>query len=127
MKKRVLIFDDDLYFTEDLADLLAIEGVGSTVANSADDVFMLIDSISNYDAVFLDIMARRGEYLDATYKAETGELLYGLIREKYPDKKVIVISAKNKTDIGIDFSKPNCFYIQKPLSDKISEIFDVLG
>lgn len=124
--KRVLIVEDDKYFSSDLAELLEFEGVQSVVKNTADEFWSELEHLERYDAILLDIMMRKGKKLGANLKGETGELLFKEIRKKDAKINVIVLSAKNKGEIDINFSKHNTNYVAKPLSGSLVEILDLL-
>jgi len=57
--KRILVVDDDKYFTEDLVIFLELDGMNYDVVNSADKLFNMMGSIAKYDVVLLDIMFRK--------------------------------------------------------------------
>ncbi|GAB0151442.1 hypothetical protein [Marinobacterium sp. BA1] len=123
---KVLLLDDDKYFCEDFATLLEMEDVTCDIKNSADDLLEIIDCLNSYKIIFLDIMLRKGSKQDVNNSLETGEILYKLIRDKYPNKKIVIISAKNKEDIKIKIDNILTKYIQKPLSSGINEVFSIL-
>ena len=88
---------------------------------------MVIDNLGNlnqFDAIILDIMMPRGSYLqDEDPLYETGELLYQRIRQQHPTLKVIIISAKNFSDMQIDFAaEDNVDTVSKPFDSTASEL-----
>tara|TARA_B100001059_G_C17827875_1_gene582634 strand:+ start:2408 stop:2785 length:378 start_codon:yes stop_codon:yes gene_type:complete len=124
--KKILIVEDDKYFSSDLAELLEFEGIDSIVKNSADEFWPELNNLDSYDAILLDIMMRKGENLASKSDGETGELLYKEIRSRNKNIKVIVLSAKNKNEISLNFNKPNVCYLAKPLSGSLDELLELL-
>ncbi|WP_462175169.1 response regulator [Pseudoalteromonas gelatinilytica] len=123
--KKVLIVEDDKYFSSDLAELLDFEDITSVVKNSADEFWPELDNLDEYDAILLDIMMRKGTQLSNAGPGETGELLFNEIRRR-SNIKVIVLSAKNKNEINIKFNKKNVKYLAKPLSGNLQELLELL-
>jgi DNA-binding response OmpR family regulator len=124
--KKILIVEDDKYFSADLAELLEFEGITSVVKNTADEFWNELDNLDQYNAILLDIMMRKGDKLKDKLKGETGELLFKEIRKKSANINVIVISAKNKSEIDINFTKNNTNFVAKPLSGSLTEILELL-
>ena len=124
--KTILIVEDDKYFSADLAELLEFEGITSVVKNTADEFWNELDNLDQYNAILLDIMMRKGDKLKDKLKGETGELLFKEIRKKSANINVIVISAKNKSEIDINFTKNNTNFVAKPLSGSLTEILELL-
>lgn len=123
---KVLIVDDDKYFTDDLSIFLEMEGVKADVINQADELFSKVNGLSKYDVVLLDVMFRKGSHAEDTVGLETGEAFYRVFRKIYPNKKVVVVSAKDKENINISFNSLNTLYVPKPLSRSINEILDLV-
>ncbi|MBL4568083.1 MAG: response regulator transcription factor [Porticoccus sp.] len=126
MTKRILIVDDDKYFTEDLSVFLEMEGMQADVINTADELFDRVNDLAAYDVVLLDIMFRKGAYAEESADLETGEAFYNVLRDVYPEKPVIVVSAKNQSEIQINFDNASTMYIRKPLSSTIKEVLDLI-
>lgn len=116
----ILIIEDDAYLTEDLK--FFIKGAGHTcnVYRYADDVMENLENFGQYDVIILDIMMMRGTKIkEDNLDIETGEILYGKIREKYPTKEIIVLSAKDFKAMTVDFSKEaNVATIEKALNEE---------
>ncbi len=121
---KVLLIEDDRFLIDDLKTFIEFEGHSCTAYTGPDQVIDNLDALADFDAIILDIMMSRGSYLqDADLKFETGELLYQRIREKYPDVKMFIISAKNFMDMQIDFAnEANVVTISKPFDSTASEL-----
>lgn len=78
-----------------------------------------IDNLGKFSTIVLDLMMMKGEIIkEVPPEAETGEIIYEEIRKKYPNKKIIIISAKNSKDLSIDIeSDRNLDYYLKPLDE----------
>lgn len=121
---NVLLIEDDRFLIEDLKTFIEYEGHTCTIYTGPDEVIDNIDSLNQFDAIILDIMMSRGRYLQGEdLNLETGELLYQKIRERHPILKVLIISAKNFSDMQIDFaSEENVETISKPFDSTASEL-----
>lgn len=130
--KKVLLIEDDVMLCDDLKFFIEDDGNKCTVFDSSTQVIDSIDSIGDHDIIILDIMMMKGERIREIPKdEETGEELYRRIREKYPNMKFIVLSAKDFSKMKIDFrkergvqilSKPVVEHVIKDLLDKIRSI-----
>jgi CheY-like chemotaxis protein len=125
---NVLIIEDDRFLIEDLRTFIEFEGHTCQAYTGPDEVIEHLDLLGKYDVIILDIMMARGKYLqDDDPALETGELLYQRIRQRYPDIKVVIISAKNFDEMHIDFaSEKNVSSIVKPFSSTASELISKL-
>ena len=121
---NVLLIEDDRFLIEDLKTFIEYEGHTCTIYTGPDEVIDNIDSLDQFDAIILDIMMSRGRYLqEEDLNLETGELLYQKIRERHPQLKFLIISAKNFSDMQIDFaSEENVETISKPFDSTASEL-----
>ena len=121
---NVLLIDDDRFLIDDLKTFIEYAGHTCIIYTGADEVIDNLDSLNQFDAIILDIMMSRGAYLQQEdLSFETGELLYQRIRERHPDLKVIIISAKNFSDMQIDFAmEDNVDTISKPFDSTASEL-----
>lgn len=121
---KILLIEDDRFLIDDLKTFIEYEGHTCTIYTGPDEVIDNLDSLNQFDAIILDIMMSRGSYLqEEDLNLETGELLYQKIRERYPDLKVLIISAKNFDDMQIDFaSEENVEIISKPFDSTASEL-----
>lgn len=124
--KKVLIIEDDRFEADDLQFFVKAEGHQCEVYNTATDVVNNLPEIGKYDVIVLDIMMRKGPQLKkVSQDMETGELLFELIREKYPDIDILVISAKNFRNMKIKFRKEeNVHTLKKPVNEQF--IIDLL-
>jgi CheY-like chemotaxis protein len=124
----VLLIEDDRFLIEDLQTFIEFEGHTCVAFNGPDEVIENLEHLSMYDVIVLDIMMARGSYLqDEDPSMETGELLYQRIREKYPEVRFLIISAKNFDEMHIDFTKEeNVATIAKPFSSTASELISKL-
>lgn len=125
---NVLLIEDDRFLIEDLKTFIEFEGHSCCTYTGPDQVIENIDHLGKYDVIVLDIMMARGKYLqDENLKLETGEILFRRIRNKYPNVKIIIISAKNFNEMSINFDKEkNVSTIVKPFSSTASELISKL-
>ena len=125
---NILLVEDDRFLIDDLKTFIEYEGHTCEVFTGPDEVIDKIDSLGFFDVIILDIMMSRGSYLQQeNVDFETGELLYQKIRDRYPELPVIIISAKNFTDMQINFSaEPNVNTISKPFDSTASELIKLL-
>ena len=125
---NVLLIEDDRFLIEDLKTFIEFEGHTCDAFTGPDEVIENLDHLSRYDVIVLDIMMARGTYLqDENSNLETGELLYQRIRDKYPDMRFLIISAKNFDEMHIDFTQEeNVATIAKPFSSTASELISKL-
>lgn len=121
---NVLLIEDDRFLIDDLKTFIEFEGHVCTIYTGPDQVIEHLKELQQFDVIILDIMMRRGKYLqEEDPDLETGELLYQRIREKLPDQKFLIISAKNFSEMRIDFAKErNVDTITKPFSSTASEL-----
>ena len=121
---KVLLIEDDRFLIEDLKTFIEYEGHVCTIYTGADEVMDNLDSLGQFNAIILDIMMSRGSYFqDENPNYETGELLYEKIRAQYPTLLVLIISAKNFSDMQTDFAaEKNVETISKPFDSTASEL-----
>ena len=124
----VLLIEDDRFLIEDLKTFIEFEGHTCDAFPEPDEVIENLEALAKYDVIVLDIMMARGRYLqEEESDLETGELLYQRIREKYPDIRVLIISAKNFDEMHIDFSREdNVAFIAQPFNSTASELISQL-
>lgn len=102
--KKVLLIEDDKFIIGDLKFFIEAEGNQCEVLTSADQVIDSLGRINDFDCIVLDIMMRKGSRIERVAKdEETGEVLYRKIRERCPEKHIIVISGKHFSKMKIDF------------------------
>ena len=123
---NVLLIEDDRFLIDDLKTFIEFEGHTCTIYEGPDQVIENLRELQQFDVIILDIMMRRGKYLqEEDPDFETGELLYQRIRDELPDQKILIISAKNFSEMQIDFAKErNVDTITKPFSSTASELID---
>lgn len=126
MNKHVVLLDDDKYGAEGFKDILDIEGISCDLYFKADEFMKHIDDLDKYDVVFIDIMLRKGHINIKDPTMETGEYIFDKVRSHYPEKVICVVSAKNISEIKIDFDKDFNIYIGKPLNKKRRAIVRVI-
>ncbi len=127
---NICIIDDDILFTDDMSYLIADAGHKCKTFRDADNVLNQLHGLDKFNMIILDIMMMRGEKLVESYSTDdTGEILHKMIRQKYPTKKIIVISAKSHKNINIDFENDrHTGFIQKPMTeDKINELLNIIS
>lgn len=123
-KRNVLIIEDKKIMADDLRWFAEDEGCECTVCNYADEVMRIWGELGKFDTIVLDLMMRKGELLEIGEEErhlDTGEILFNRIRNEYPDKHIIIITAKTNEDIGVDID--NVPVIYKPLTDDEIEKF----
>jgi len=123
--KKILVIDDDKFFTEDIEMLLDFEDIPTEIVNSSDELFDRLPNISDYSSILLDIMFRRGKKLKDNSNLESGEVFFNLIREKNKKIPIIILTAKNKEELNIALDEKTYFF-RKPLGDSISEIIGII-
>ena len=64
------------------------------------------------------MMMKGTQIQDTESNLEAGEMLYKMIRKFYPNKQIIVCSAKDRKSVEIDFSNNDTKYIAKPLTEE---------
>lgn len=125
MSKKLLVVDDDKYFTDDLKILLELDGYNVTVINNSEDLFSEIESMHKWDYLILDLMFRAGSFGDDS-NLEAGEIFYNKMREK-SSIPTVIISAKNRNEVNIDLSDRNTSFLRKPLSNDLNELQRIIG
>ena len=125
--KKVLVMDDDKYLTDDLKEFFEFEQIPIEVVNTADEMLEKLESVDSYQAVVLDIMMRKGSHLAGNEGDETGELIYRKLREKAPDLEVVILSAKEKSDVHVNFDHPNTDYVSKPVGTNIEQLISYVS
>jgi CheY-like chemotaxis protein len=121
---KVLLIEDDRFLIDDLKTFIEFEGHSCTIYSGPDEVIENLKELQQFDVIILDIMMSRGSYLqDEDPDFETGELLYLRIRKELPDLRILIISAKNFTEMQINFSRErNVETVSKPFSSTASEL-----
>ena len=121
---KVLLIEDDRFLIDDLKTFIEFEGHSCTIYTGPDQVIENLKELQQFDVIILDIMMSRGSYLqDEDPDFETGELLYLRIRKQLPDLRILIISAKNFTEMKINFSgERNVETVSKPFSSTASEL-----
>jgi CheY-like chemotaxis protein len=121
---KVLLIEDDRFLIDDLKTFIEFEGHSCTIYSGPDQVIENLKELQQFDVIILDIMMSRGSYLqDEDPDFETGELLYLRIRKELPDLRILIISAKNFTEMQINFSRErNVETVSKPFSSTASEL-----
>ena len=128
--KNVLIVEDDMSVGDDLKFFVEDAGNTCTHYDSADQVIDNLNSLGCYDVIVLDIMMMKGDRIpEISLDEETGEELYRRIRSTYPNMKFIILTAKDFSNIKIDFSKENGVQIlKKPIVEYIvNDLIDKIG
>ncbi len=124
---KVLLIEDDAILVDDLKFFVEEMGHSCKVYRYADDVIENLTSFEVYDTIVLDIMMMKGKHIDDSDPTlETGEILFKLIRARFPQKRIVVISAKEFEDMKTDFKKEsNVKLFRKPFDEKkIKQLLD---
>ena len=78
---KILIIDDDRFLTNSLKSALESQGNAVTVINKAKELTDNLNVINNHDLILLDLMMRKPPDLHIAPGEETGEALFGQIRQ----------------------------------------------
>lgn len=127
---NVLIIEDDVYLADDLKFFIEEEKHSCQVYNKADEVIENIDNFAQFYWIILDIMMLKGNIIqDDNPDIETGEILYQMIRKRYPKMKFLVLSAKDFKDMHIKIDKElNVVTMLKPVTeDKLKKILEIVS
>jgi len=128
---NILIIEDNKIFADDIAFFVEDEGHKCTVYNSTDQVIKNWDSVGKFDVIILDLMMRIENLLqpnDDEVNLDTGEILFNKILAGFPNKRIIIVTAKTPDEIEIDTKQKNVQVINKPFNDeKIKLLLDLLG
>lgn len=126
MKKKIAILDDDNLITDDLKIFLEMEGYSVDLYNNAEDFMPILNSINRYDYILLDLMLRKPSNLEPIGNLETGEILFELIKKSNPSKAIIIITAKNESEVKVDTKATNVSFIRKPYESELENILKIL-
>jgi len=127
--KKVILIEDDVYFSDDLKYLIEDKGITCVVCHNASDLLNTINGLEGDELVILDLMMRKplGSNVDFSTYVETGETLFDLLREQYPEIRIAIVTAKNGDDISNPSIKndQNTIIFIKPLDiDNFEKILD---
>lgn len=97
-KPHLLVVDDERFFAQQIAEVLALQGLEVTSVASVNEALNALEQKSKFDAVFTDIMMAPGEDFEACLGPTDGGLLTGLrlaehIRSSNPDLPIIAYTA----------------------------------
>lgn len=128
---KILIIEDDKKFLKYLKYLISDEGHECVECTAADDVLDYWDKLGTIDIIILDLMMKRdkhGKIYSEDKAIETGEIIFNKLRDSYPKKKIIIITAKDDTEIRLDLDKhPEVKVILKPLTEsKMQQLLKIL-
>ncbi len=117
---NILIVEDDHISAQILMEYF--EGLSFKVKHYswADDVMKSMEELRKYDLISLDLMMLAGKLLlkEDNYEGlETGERLYKIIREKYINMPIVIVTAKSLEDLQIRFlEEPHTHLVFKPIN-----------
>lgn len=113
LPRKLLLVDDEPDGAEFAAILFRLHGLQVTVVNSAADALQALQDDKGIDAVLSDlIMPDMG-----------GSQLVGIIRERYPAMKIVMMSGHAAPDALKEMGQP-CLFAAKPY--RIDTILDLL-
>lgn len=106
---RILIIDDEDFLRRSLALILQRAGYTVSLAGSAKEAVKILEEYS-YDLVFLDIKL----------PDRSGLELLPELRSKYPDMRVVILSAHDKLESFIEANQHGAFdYLLKPVDPPV--------
>jgi DNA-binding NtrC family response regulator len=115
MTEKILIIEDDRSLSADIEIILSFFDYKVEVINRVDEIIK-VKNFDKYKCIMLDIMMKTEGQLNMDNFKESGEAAYSYIRSKSKNTPIIIMSAMDKEDISINFTKQNVFYIKKPFS-----------
>ena len=122
---NILILEDDNYLNEEIKLHVEDEGHKCKILDTADALMENIKILENYKLLILDLMKIRGEILrNDKSNLATGEIIFKKIKELYPKLEIIILTAKNGSDIQLsedELSNIPVFY--KPLDSEYLKDF----
>ena len=122
---NILILEDDNYLNEEIMLHVEDEGHKCKILDTADSFMENIKILENYKLLILDLMMIRGEILKSDKSnLATGEIIFRKIKELYPKLEIIILTAKNGSDIQLsedELSNIPVFY--KPLDSEYLKDF----
>ena len=105
MKPVILVVDDDLVILDFLRETFAEEGFEVSAAGSGQEAIASLET-NPPDLVLLDLML----------PDMSGVQVLGIIKEKFPELPVVIITAYRETDTAVLAMKLNAFdYVNKPI------------
>ena len=124
---KILLIDDDKYLTKSCAMSLRAHGHEIDVVNKSKDLANAVSAQQEYELIILDLMMRNSNEFAARQGEETGEAIFRKIRACEPDKKVIIITGKDITEVKTNFAKQRVAVISKPFSPNFGELHEAIA
>lgn len=123
---KILIIDDDYYFSDELSFLLQDRGHVTRIINNVEEILSNLTIVNDFDLITLDVMMKLSSEYQIEESIDAGVTIFKKIRE-FSNIPVIMISAMNYSAIK-DKIKPykNLFYFGKPFTHDITEIFEMI-
>ena len=114
---KILYIDDDALMTEIMVDGLTQAGKHEVhYEKSASGAAEIIRSKEKFDVIILDMMMRKGPLVARPGEAQTGHILYRLIREQRPSTPIIVLTVLKVHQAGAALrADPRLTWIRKPV------------
>lgn len=132
---NIMWIDDNINDPELIPDRDALEerGCRITPVENADDALIYTNIIESFDCVIIDLCMPLGKKLnrhETRYGTRTGLILSKIIKEKYPESKIIIYSVFDVSDV-CEYCKNNngIYYLNKRdvLSDEFAKrVVDVI-
>ncbi len=129
---NIVLIDDDEFLNEDLEFFIKEKGHNLVIYTKADDVIKAFENgkLKDADLIIIDIIMPSINIDVSGFPKdyETGEVLYKKFNNKYPEKKFIIISAKDFSDMHVDFNKEkNVGTVQKPFDATASKLMSLIN
>lgn len=123
---KILIIDDDYYFSKELSYLLQDRGHKTRIIDNVGEILSNLTIVKDFDLVTLDVMMKLSSEYQIEESINAGVIIFKKIRE-FSNIPVIMISAMNYSAIKDKITPyKNLFYFTKPFSHDMTEIFEMI-
>jgi DNA-binding response OmpR family regulator len=124
---KILFIEDNPEFASYAKSILEANGHSVDHISKADDLIPKLEKL-DYNLVVLDIMLRRGKIVEKGSYPDMGIALYKKIREKNKQIKIIVLSARSKSEIWSYFETDlNVKYHSKPIYSDTTKFLTLIN
>ena len=122
---RVLVIDDDRFWARSMEYYLKQYGFFVKIINKYSEVDY-DDITKDYDVIVLDLMLRRPPESDVPDEWDTGEYIYTKIKEKSPDKRVVIVTAVDRPVLESRFKLDQTPIFIKPLDPSFRDLIECI-